>query len=113
MTFKGISRLYSTETIITGNNFLGCSKLTTLIVNKAFNLFDDPLALNAQQFVGSDACINIYAFGGKDDSNVIISKEGTTGNNNLLTGTIYYYSETQKSGCWHYVDDNGNVAIWE
>lgn len=113
MTFKGISRLYSTETIITGNNFLGCSKLTTLIVNKEFNLFDDPLALNAQQFVGSDACINIYAFGGKDDSNVIISKEGTTGNNNLLTGTIYYYSETQKSGCWHYVDDNGNVAIWE
>ena len=111
MTFKGISRSYSTETIVTGNNFLGCSELATLIVNKAFNLFDDPLALNAQQFVGDAKCINIYAFGSEGDSNVIINKEGATGNNGLLSGNIYYYSETQKSGCWHY-DENGNVAIW-
>ena len=111
MTFKGISRSYSTETIVTGNNFLGCSELATLIVNKAFNLFDDPLALNAQQFVGDAKCINIYAFGSEGDSNVIINKEGATANNGLLSGNIYYYSETQKSGCWHY-DENGNVAIW-
>lgn len=111
MTFKGISRSYSTETIVTGNNFLGCSKLTTLIVNKAFNLFDDPLALNAQQFVGNAKCINIYAFGSEGDSNVIINKEGATGNNGLLSGKVYYYSETQKAGCWHY-DDNGNAELW-
>lgn len=111
MTFKGISRSYSTETIVTGNNFLGCSKLTTLIVNKAFNLFDDPLALNAQQFVGDAKCINIYAFGSEGDSNVIINKEGATGNNGLLSGKVYYYSETQKAGCWHY-DDNGNAELW-
>lgn len=111
MTFKGISRSYSTETIVTGNNFLGCSKLTMLIVNKAFNLFDDPLALNAQQFVGDAKCINIYAFGSEGDSNVIINKEGATGNNGLLSGNIYYYSETQKAGCWHY-DDNGNAELW-
>lgn len=111
MTFKGISRSYSTGTIVTGNNFLGCSKLTTLIVNKAFNLFDDPLALNAQQFVGDAKCINIYAFGSEGDSNVIINKEGATGNNGLLSGKVYYYSETQKAGCWHY-DDNGNAELW-
>lgn len=111
MTFKGISRSYSTETIVTGNNFLGCSKLTTLIVNRAFNLFDDPLALNAQQFVGDAKCINIYAFGSEGDSNVIINKEGATGNNGLLSGKVYYYSETQKAGCWHY-DDNGNAELW-
>lgn len=111
MTFKGISRSYSTETIVTGNNFLGCSKLTTLIVNKAFNLFDDPLALNAQQFVGDAKCINIYAFGSEGDSNVIINKEGATGNNGLLSGKVYYYSETQKAGCWHY-DVNGNAELW-
>lgn len=111
MTFKGISRSYSTETIVTGNNFLGCSKLTTLIVNKAFNLFDDPLALNAQQLVGDAKCINIYAFGSEGDSNVIINKEGATGNNGLLSGKVYYYSETQKAGCWHY-DDNGNAELW-
>lgn len=111
MTFKGISRSYSTETIVTGNNFLGCSKLTMLIVNKAFNLFDDPLALNAQQFVGDAKCINIYAFGSEGDSNVIINKEGATGNNGLLSGKVYYYSETQKAGCWHY-DDNGNAELW-
>ena len=111
MTFKGISRSYSTETIVTGNNFLGCSELATLIVNKAFNLFDDPLALNAQQFVGDAKCINIYAFGSEGDSNVIINKEGATGNNGLLSGKVYYYSETQKAGCWHY-DDNGNAELW-
>ncbi len=111
MIFKGISRSYSMETIVTGNNFLGCSKLTTLIVNKAFNLFDDPLALNAQQFVGDAKCINIYAFGSEGDSNVIINKEGATGNNGLLSGKVYYYSETQKAGCWHY-DDNGNAELW-
>ena len=112
MTFKGISRPYSTETIVTNNNFLGCSKLTTLIVNKAFNLFDSPTVYSAQQFYGDAKCIDIYAYGSEDESNVIIfDKEGTTGKNGLLSGNIYYYSETQKSGCWHY-DENGNVAIW-
>lgn len=114
MTFKGISRSYSTETIITGNNFLGCGKLTTLIVNKAFNLFDDPLALNAQQFVGDAKCINIYAFGSEGDSNVIINKEGATGNNGLLSGNIYYYSENKPTETsktyWHYVD--GVATLW-
>ena len=113
MTFKGISRPYSTETIVTDNNFLGCSKLTTLIVNKAFNLFDSPTVYSAQQFYGDAKCIDIYAYGSEDESNVIIfDKEGTTGKNGLLSGNIYYYSETQKTGCWHY-DENGNVAIWE
>lgn len=114
MTFKGISRSYSTETIVTGNNFLGCSKLTTLIVNKAFNLFDDPLALNAQQFVGDAKCINIYAFGSEGDSNVIINKEGATGNNGLLSGKVYYYSENKPTETsktyWHYVD--GVATLW-
>ena len=112
MTFKGISRSYSTDTIVTNNNFLGCSKLTTLIVNKAFNLFDSPTVYSAQQFVGDAKCINIYAFGSEDESNVIIfDKEGTTGKNGLLSGKVYYYSETQKAGCWHY-DDNGNAELW-
>ena len=30
---------------------------------------------------------------------------------NLLSGKVYYYSETQKAGCWHY-DDNGNAELW-
>ena len=62
MTFKGISRPYSTETIVTNNNFLGCSNLTTLIVNKAFNLFDSPTVYSAQQFYGDAKCIDIYAY---------------------------------------------------
>ena len=27
-------------------------------------------------------------------------------------GTVYYYSQTAKTGYWHY-DENGNPAIWE
>lgn len=106
---SGLKRSYIEGTYDTTNNFLFCAKLKYVIVNKDFNLYYD--TPEARQFYGSSAGeANVYVMGSEDDSTV---KCGTAGNNNLLSGNIYYYSETQKSGCWHYVDDNGNVAIWE
>lgn len=94
--------------VITNNNFLGCTKLKRLIVNKNFNLFRD--SADAQQFVGDAKCIDLYVMGSETESNVRVT--GGNGNNGLLSGKTYYYSETAKAGCWHY-DDNGNAVPWE
>jgi hypothetical protein len=103
----GLKRSYIEGTYDTTNNFLFCAKLKYVIVNKDFNLYYD--TPEARQFYGSSAGeANVYVMGSEEDSTV---KCGTAGNNNLLSGKVYYYSETQKTGCWYY-DDNGNVAIW-
>ena len=94
------------------NNFLNCAKLETVIVNKA-------LQVEAQQFKYADSSVTkvgakMYVFGAEKDSTIKIEYTHTDlgAINDLLSADqIYYYSETQKSGCWHY-DENGNVAIW-
>lgn len=94
------------------NNFLNCAKLETVIVNKA-------LQVEAQQFKLADSSVTkvgakMYVFGAEKDSTIKIEYTHTDlgAINDLLSADqIYYYSETQKAGCWHY-DDNGNVAIW-
>lgn len=103
----GLKRSYIEGTYDTTNNFLFCAKLKYVIVNKDFNLYYD--TPEARQFYGSSAGeANVYVMGSEEDSTV---KCGTAGNNNLLSGKVYYYSETQKAGCWHY-DDNGNAELW-
>lgn len=103
----GLKRSYIEGTYDTTNNFLFCAKLKYVIVNKDFNLYYD--TPEARQFYGSSAGeANVYVMGSEDDSTV---KCGTAGNNNLLSGKVYYYSETQKAGCWHY-DDNGDAELW-
>lgn len=94
------------------NNFLNCAKLETVIVNKA-------LQVEAQQFKLADSSVTkvgakMYVFGAEKDSTIKIEYTHTDlgAINDLLSADqIYYYSETQKTGCWHF-DDNGNVAIW-
>ena len=103
----GLKRSYIEGTYDTTNNFLFCAKLKYVIVNKDFNLYYD--TPEARQFYGLSAGeANVYVMGSEEDSTV---KCGTAGNNNLLSGKVYYYSETQKAGCWHY-DDNGNAELW-
>lgn len=94
------------------NNFLNCAKLETVIVNKA-------LQVEAQQFKLADSSVTkvgakMYVFGAEKDSTIKIEYTHTDlgAINDLLSADqIYYYSETQKAGCWHY-DDNGNAELW-
>lgn len=94
------------------NNFLNCAKLETVIVNKA-------LQVEAQQFKLADSSVTkvgakMYVFGAEKDSTIQIEYTHTDlgAINDLLSADqIYYYSETQKAGCWHY-DDNGNAELW-
>ena len=94
------------------NNFLNCAKLETVIVNKA-------LQVEAQQFKLADSSVTkvgakVYVFGTEKDSTIKIEYTHTDlgAINDLLSADqIYYYSETQKAGCWHY-DVNGNAELW-
>ena len=103
----GKSGIYANESedAVTNNNFHLSTKLKYLVVNKNFNLFRD--SSDAQQFPGDAKCIDLYVFGSETESNVRV----TGGNNGLLSGNVYYYSETAVAGCWHY-DESGMPTLW-
>ena len=96
--------IYGTKNDFTNHNFMNCPKLTTVVVGKNFTV-GDAMFMSTN---GSPACVNIYTLATGESDGIITLN---TANNALLTGTIYYYSETQKAGCWHY-DDNGNAELW-
>lgn len=96
--------IYGTKNDFTNRNFMNCPKLTTVVVGKNFTV-GDAMFMSTN---GSPACVNIYTLAtGESDGTITLN----TANNALLMGTIYYYSETQKAGCWHY-DVNGNAELW-
>ena len=82
------------------NNFLNCTKLRCVVIG-------EKLSSNCQQFLAGSAPENpILSFYVKGESGA----PQLTGNNNLYSGKVYYYSETEKSGCWHY--ENGVATLW-
>ena len=82
------------------NNFLNCTKLRCVVIG-------EKLSSNCQQFLAGSAPENpILSFYVKGESGA----PQLTGNNNLYSGNVYYYSETEKSGCWHY--ENGVATLW-
>ena len=81
------------------NNFRDCVNLETVIVSNAFSS-------------------NVSQFGSGDSSAKAVIRffvKGASGNpslqdDQLLTGTVYFYSENNVSGAWHYV--NGTPTLW-
>ena len=97
----------ASEDVITNNNFLGCTNLKYLVVNKAFNLFKD--SPDAQQFVGDAKCIDLYVLGFETESNVMVI--GGKGNNGLLSGNIYYkVDDTAEVKCGQWKFANGEIV---
>ena len=79
------------------NNFRSCYKLTTLIIGDGFKS-------NVGQFTtDGSATINLYVYG--------TTAITTQANDNALTGNIYYYSETESAGKWHF-DENDVPTLW-
>ena len=114
VSMKGVANLallnLSNQKIYTGecyssNNFMNCGKLKVVIVGKNFNC--DPQMFKIWGNDNITACTDIYVEGSEEESNIVLNPD----QNDLLTRTVYYYSKTQKSGCWHY-DEQGNVALW-
>ncbi len=89
------------------NNFRNCFKLSVVITSNA-------LSSNVGQFgcgaadAGNKKILDFYVYG---ESGAPSLDYKTADANNLCSGKVYYYSETQKAGCWHY-DDNGNAELW-
>lgn len=107
MIFANIKVPYSDRVVTTNNNFLGCVKLTVLIVGEKFNLHPNG-DNNEQQFpkLGNTPCVDIYVYG----TSVVDCSTGDDNKNGLLTGKVYYYSETKADNCWRYVD--GQAKKW-
>ena len=114
VSMKGVANLallnLSNQKIYTGecyssNNFMNCGKLKVVIVGKNFNC--DPQMFKIWDNDNITACTDIYVEGSEEESHIVLSND----QNALLTKTVYYYSETAQSGCWHY-DEQGNVALW-
>ena len=107
MLFAQIDVPYSDAKVTTNNNFIGCTKLTVLIVGEKFNLHPSGESYE-QQFLsqGNPACIDVYVYG----TSVVNCSNGSDDKNGLLTGNVYYYSETSAANSWHYV--NGVAVLW-
>ncbi len=107
MLFAQIDVPYTDAKVTTNNNFIGCTKLTVLIVGEKFNLHPSGESYE-QQFLsqGNPACIDVYVYG----TSVVNCSNGSDDKNGLLTGNVYYYSETESENSWRYVD--GVATKW-
>ena len=88
------------------NNFRNCFKLKTVVVSTA-------LSSNVGQFgcgaadTGNKKILDFYVYGA---SGAPALDYETADANNLCSGNVYYYSETELGGAWHYAD--GVATLW-
>ena len=89
----------------TWRNFEGCAKLTTIVVGKKFTV-------GARMFHGDAmGTVKIYTTAANaEEFTLTIDRSDAGNNNNLLSDSVYYFSETKASGAWHYV--NGVPTLW-
>ena len=105
MIFANIKTPYSDGLVTTNNNFLGCVKLTVLIVGEKFNLH--PNGGGEQQFVnqGNTPCVDIYVYG----KTVVDCSIGDNAKNGLLTGNVYYKGDSARCLQWNF-DTEENIV---
>ena len=95
--------IYGSTNDHTNHNFMNCPKLSTVVVGKNFTVGNEMFMTTN----GDAASVNIYTLAtSASDGGITLNKD----NNATLTGNIYYYSDTETSGAWHYV--NGIAVLW-
>ena len=89
----------------TWRNFEGCTKLTAIVVGKRFTV-------GAKMFHGDAmGTVKIYTTAANtEEFTLTIDRSDANNNNNLLSDSVYYFSETELGGAWHYV--NGAPTLW-
>lgn len=87
----------------TNHNFMNCPKLKTVVVGKNLTV-GDGMFMSTN---GDAASADIYTLATSETDGTI---NINIANNATLTGNVYYYSETELSSAWHYVD--GVVTLW-
>ena len=95
--------IYGSTNDHTNHNFMNCPKLSTVVVGKNFTVGNEMFMTTN----GDAAIVNIYTLAtSASDGGITLNKD----NNATLTGNIYYYSDTETSGAWRYV--NGVAMLW-
>ena len=95
--------IYGSTNDHTNHNFMNCPKLSTVVVGKNFTVGNEMFMTTN----GDAASVNIYTLAtSASDGGITLNKD----NNATLTGNIYYYSDTETSGAWRYV--NGVAMLW-
>ena len=89
----------------TWRNFEDCTKLTAIVVGKKFTV-------GAKMFHGDAmGTVKIYTTAANaEEFTLTIDRSDAGNNNNLLSDSVYYFSKTEASGAWHYV--NGAPTLW-
>ena len=87
------------------NAFNGCTNLKSVVIGPSI----DSIEVNAFYYCEVDT---IYYLGMESSWNEV--EIYPSGNESLLSATVYYYSDTaptQEGNFWHY-DSNGEIAVW-
>ena len=80
------------------NNFRFCNNLATVIVGNGYS--SETGQFNSDHTRG---IVDLYVYG--------TSTVTTHPDDKILSGNVYYYSDTEKAGAWRYVD--GVATLWE
>lgn len=98
----------------TGGYYVRCNeRCETCPYYQSGNITSNALSSNVGQFgcgatdTSNKKILDFYVYG---ESGAPSLDYETADANNLCSGNVYYYSETEKSGCWHYV--NGVATLW-
>ena len=106
-TFENCVSLTSVEipegvTLIGASTFYNCSSLTSVEIP------DSVTSIGDYAFVDCSSLTTVYYKGTENEwGNVSIGSS----NSCLAEATIYYYSETEQGGCWHF-NENGEPVLW-
>ena len=87
------------------NNFLNCGKLKVVIVGKKFKITNNHFIRTDDSLTAGLA--DIYMSGAEGECEFVYD---SSSRNEHLSGNVYYYSEAELSGAWHYV--NGVAMLW-
>ena len=96
------------EKIIGGNNFINCVKMNKMIVNNAISIGSQAFFAETSKYANYQSKVDAFITS-QDEGKINLSQGG---NNNMLTGTIYFYNENpgDTHGKWWNYDANGDVV---
>ena len=88
------------------NNFRNCFKLKVVITSTAFSSNVGQFGAAAGE-TPNPKILDFYVLGASGAPQLDYE---TADANNIASQNVYYYSETEAAGCWHYVD--GVATLW-
>ena len=95
-------------TVIGEDAFSGCSAIkTALLLSTDFSVDDSA-------FAGCDSLLTVFYMGSEEEWNNVLSKinDGGSGNDDLKSANVYFYSEVEAEGSYWYFNDKNQPRCW-